>query len=440
MIIHNARILTLDSANRVIDSGALRIRPDGAIDWLRSGELNRHDPPHDEQVIDARGRLLMPALINCHTHLYSTLARGLSLSSPPPRNFTGILRKLWWKLDRALSSEDIYYSALVALIDSARSGVATVVDHHSSPGTCALSLDVLAAALRQSGLRGALCYEVSARNGLAAAREAIAENVRFIDKSRSMHDDRLAAAFGLHASFTLPDRVLRECVEANQSLSAPFHIHLAEDRCDVDDSRRRYGKSPARRLFDLGILNQRTIAAHCVHVSASDVALLARCGASVIHNPQSNCNNAVGIAPLARLLRQGVLVGLGSDAYSPRLWEEFLTAGHLLKLRARDPRESGAFTVLLNNREIVKKLFGWNLGRIEPGTSADLMLLDYYPPTALTADNVIGHVTFGIAHATVHSLLVNGNFVLRDHECVTLDEPAICEEARIRAGKLWRRM
>jgi len=440
MIIHNARILTLDSANRVLDSGALRIRPDGAIDWLRSGELNRRDLPHDEQVIDARGRLLMPALINCHTHLYSTLARGFSLPGRPPANFTEILRKLWWKLDRALSPEDIYYSALVALIDSAKSGVATVLDHHSSPGSCALSLDVLAAALRESGLRGALCYEVSARNGPAAARNAIGENVRFIDKSRSIHDNRIAAAFGLHASFTLPDRILRECVEANQSLAAPFHIHLAEDRCDVDDARRRYGKTPARRLFDLGILNQRTIAAHCVHVTASDISLLARSGANVIHNPQSNCNNAVGIAPLSRLLRQGVLVGLGSDAYSPRLLDEFMTAGHLLKLHSRDPRASGSFPAFLNNRQIVKKLFGWNIGRIEPGASADLMLLDYYPPTALTAENVIGHVIFGISHATVHSLLVNGNFVLRDRECVTLDESAICEEARIRARRLWRRM
>ena len=122
------------------------------------------------EVIDAQGKLLMPALINCHTHLYSTLARGISLPGRAPRNFPEILKKLWWRLDRALNLDDVYYSALVGLIDSAKCGVGTLVDHHSSPNACAGSLDRIEQAFREVGLRGVLCYETSDRNGATRAR------------------------------------------------------------------------------------------------------------------------------------------------------------------------------------------------------------------------------------------------------------------------------
>src|SRR5213082_937294 len=142
MIITNARVLTFDTANRVLDSGSVEIRADGTIGAVRqSAGSDRGDDTH--------GRLLMPALINCHTHLYSTLARGILLPGPPPANFQEILKKLWWRLDRALTADDVYYSALVSLIDSAKSGVGTIIDHHSSPSVCAGSLDQIERAFHQ---------------------------------------------------------------------------------------------------------------------------------------------------------------------------------------------------------------------------------------------------------------------------------------------------
>src|ERR1019366_694789 len=135
MILPNARILTFDSADRVLDSGSVEILADGAIGFVRGGRAL------DSKAVDLQGRLLMPALINCHTHLYSTLARGMHLPGPPPADFADVLKKLWWRLDRALTEEDVYYSALVGLMDSARCGVGTVIDHHASPNACAGSLD-----------------------------------------------------------------------------------------------------------------------------------------------------------------------------------------------------------------------------------------------------------------------------------------------------------
>jgi putative selenium metabolism protein SsnA len=431
VILTNARVLTFDRRNRVLNSATVVIRPDGTI-----GAVTRARRPvtPGEEVVDAGGRLLMPALINCHTHLYSTLARGITLPGRPPKNFPEILRKLWWRLDCALNPDDIYYSALVGLIDSAKAGVGTLVDHHSSPNACAGSLDRIEQAFREVGLRGVLCYETSDRNGARRADEGFRENVRFIERIRNRaNDGMIGASFGLHAAFTLGDRTLARCVEADRTLAAGFHIHVAEDQCDA---------SAIERLARAGALDSRTLAAHCLHVSTNDIATLARRGANVVHNPQSNCNNAVGAARLPELMERGIRVGLGSDGYSPRMWDEFKTAFHVQKLRAGDPRVGYAeayAAAFLNNREIARNVWGMEIGRIETGARADLVLVDYFPPTPLVADNLFGHLLFGISNAPVDMLLVNGRAIVRDRRCVTLDERAVAEKAAIQARSLWRR-
>jgi cytosine/adenosine deaminase-related metal-dependent hydrolase len=179
-----------------------------------------------------------------------------------------------------------------------------------------------------------------------------------------------------------------------------------------------------------------------VHVTAADIAALARYHINVVHNPQSNCNNAVGVARLPEMVRQGVLVGLGSDGYTARMWEEFKTAFHVQKLRAGDPRVAYAeayAAALLNNRTIARKVWGMDIGRIETGAKADLILVDYFPPTPLNRYNLFAHVLFGISNAPVDSLIVNGRYVLRDRQCVTVDEREIAEKAAARARVLWKR-
>jgi putative selenium metabolism protein SsnA len=434
--------------------------------------------------VDLAGRLLMPALINCHTHLYSTLARGMHVPGPPPvrkrirddaanpgqtpnfrrslpeigclsqglprgtrsplvvppmrlstglppADFPAILKKLWWRLDRAIDEEDVYYSALIGLIDSARCGVGTVIDHHASPSACAGSLDSVERAFHEVGLRGATCYETSDRNGRRGAQAGIRENVRFLERVRP--GAQVGGMFGLHASFTLSDRTLAACVEANQSLAAGFHVHVAEDVCD---------RLAVRRLCQAGVLDQKALAAHCIHIAAAERAMLARRRVNVVHNPQSNCNNAVGIANLPALFRLGVRVGLGSDGYSPRMWDEFKVATHLQKVRASDARVGGAeayAALFSNNRDIVKQIWGTEVGRIESGARADLLLVDYHPPTPLDSSNLFGHLLFGVSNAPVDSLMVNGRWVLRDGRCVNLDERAIAEKAAARAKAMWER-
>jgi len=277
-------------------------------------------------------------------------------------------------------------------------------------------------------MRGATCYETSDRNGRGSTQEAIGENVRFIE--RCQRGGLVGAGFGLHAAFTLSDRTLAACAEANQSLEAPFHIHVAEDACD---------RGAVERLDATGILNSRTLAAHCIHVSAAERAMLARHGVNVVVNPQSNCNNAVGTAEPEGLARRGLVVGLGSDGYTPRIADEFRTALLLAKLRSRDPRR-GYVAALANNRTIVQKLWGFDVGRIETGAAADLTVFDYYPPTPLTAGNALSHFLFGIAYAPVDSLIVNGKYVLREKHLAQVDERRVMRRAAARARALCERL
>ena len=425
MILTNARILTFDATNRVLDSGSVEVLADGSIGFVRPGRAL------DAHAVDLAGRLLMPALINCHTHLYSTLARGMRVPGPPPADFPSTLKQLWWRLDRALTEEDVYYSALTGLIDSAHSGVGTVIDHHASPNAWAGSLDSIERAFHQVGLRGATCYETSDRNGIRGARAGMGENVRFLERVRP--GAMVGGMFGLHASFTLGDRTLAACLEANQSLGAGFHVHVAEDACD---------RGAVRRLSAAGVLDSNSLAAHCIHITAAERATLARRRVNVVHNPQSNCNNAVGIANLPALVRLGTRVGLGSDGYSPNMWEEFKVATQLQKLRARDSRVGGAeayAALFSNNREIVKQVWGTEIGRIAPGARADFVLLDYLPPTPLDSANLPGHLLFGVSNAPVHSLMVDGQWVLREGHCVNLDEREIAEKSAACAKALWER-
>jgi len=429
MWIKNARILTFDDANTVIDVGAVCM--EGGV----FTQVGRSAASPVADAFDARGMLLMPALINAHTHLYSTLARGMPLPGKAPRNFPEILKKLWWRLDRALNPDDVYYSALVGIIESAKAGVGTLVDHHSSPNACAGSLDRIAQAFEEVGLRGCLCYETTDRNGATKARAGIAENVRFIERIHRRQHPLLHASFGLHASFTLKEATLRRAVEAGLGLDSGFHIHVAEDRCDVLDCKQRFRRTPVGRLVAEGVLAEKSLAAHCVHVNAADMAALARHRVNVVHNPQSNRNNGVGTAKVAEMTKAGVLVGLGTDGYSPRLWEEFKSACQTQRL----PAHQAYALAFLNNRQILKKIWGMELGRITTGALADFVLLDYHPPTPMLAGNLFGHLLFGIAQAPVEALVVHGKFVVRDGICVNVDEAAVAERARAQARRLWER-
>jgi len=447
MLVTNGTLITLGEENEVIPDGAVLIRDGYIADIGPTAELAAKYP--DEEILDAEGKLVMPGLICAHTHFYGAFARGMAIPGEPPKNFPEILQKLWWRLDKALTYEDIRYSALVCLADAIRHGTTTLIDHHASPNAIGGSLDVIAEAVEEAGVRVCLCYEVSDRDGKEKARAGIKENERFIRKIKGglmgARGGLVGATFGLHASLTLSDETLEECAALAKELGVGFHIHVAEDVADVEDSLEKSGLRVVERLERLGILGPKTIAAHCVHINEREMDILRETGTKVAHNPRSNMNNAVGVAPVPEMLGRGVTVGLGNDGFGGNMFAEMHAAYLVHKLAQGDPRAMGADQVLRmafqNNAQIASLFWPEHpLGELSVGACADVILVDYRPPTPLTADNFPWHIIFGVDGTQVETTIVGGGVLMKGRELLTLDEEEIYAKARELAAKVWRRI
>lgn len=397
-----------------------------------------------DRVVEAEGKVVMPGLVNAHMHLYSTLVRGLSKAAPS-RDFQEVLRNLWWRLDRKLTLDDVEVSAEVALLDAVRKGTTTLVDHHASPGAVRGSLNRIASAVRRTGLRACLCYEVSDRDGTRAIEEGLEENAVFARACADGGDPQLRALFGLHAAFTLSDATLGRAAALARDLGTGmgFHVHLAEAASDVEQSRTRHGGTPVARLAAHGILRPGSVAAHAVHLDATDLELLARSGAFVAHNPQSNLNNAVGIADVLALVRHGVPVGLGTDAMTVGMLEELRVGLWAQHLRQSNPscgfaELTGALFV--QNPALATRLWGFPLGTLAEGAAADVILVDYDPPTPLDDGTVLGHLVFGISQAVVDTTICGGRVLMQGKQLAPeLDEAGVAARSRVLARKLWER-
>jgi putative selenium metabolism protein SsnA len=437
ILIKNAILVTMEEPNRILTNHAILV--EGGI--IQKILPQKSATRIKARTIDAAGKIVMPGFINAHTHFYSSLARGLT-GTAPAKNFRQVLSHLWWRLDRSLTLEDCRVSALVAGIDAIRHGTTTVFDHHASPHAVAGSLDAIAEAVRDLGLRACLCYEVSDRDGRKTAEAGIEENVRFLDRCRDGGESHLRALFGLHASFTLGARTLRRCVSAAAPRGAGFHIHCAEDAMDQRITKKYFIRSVVQRLSDEGILGPKTLCAHAVHLDDREWNLLARSGTVVIHNPQSNMNNAVGIMDLAQATRKRVLVGLGTDAMTGNMLEELRGAIWAQRLRQKDP--SAAFgtaidVLIRNNQEIANRFFP-KIGQLKEGWQADILCIDYKPPTEFNAASFPGHLAFGLSQAAVDMTMIGGKILMQDRKLLCLDEEKVAAEARMRSAALWSRL
>jgi len=440
LLVGNGRLITHDDRSPFLEDGAVAIIG-GLIEAVGPTAALRDAYP-DARFLDAHGRVIMPGLINTHTHLYSAFARGMALKDTAPRNFEEILERLWWRLDKALTLDDVYWGAMVGMIDCIRNGVTTIFDHHASPHAVAGSLFRIAEAAQQTGLRSCLCYEVSDRDGSKVAAQGIEENRSFIESCRQAQGGRLRGLFGLHASFTLSDETLLRCREAAAACDAGFHVHTAEALSDVEHCLREHGKRVVERWNDLGILGDRTLAAHCVHVNEREIHLLRDTRTNVVHNPESNMANAVGCAPVPQMLRRGVPVGLGTDGFTADMFESMKAANLLEKHHSRDPRTGWAEPPQMlfhKNAEIATGCFGQQVGKLVPGAAGDVILVDYDPPTPLCPCNLNSHILFGFSGRAVATTIIGGDVVMENRKLRTIDEQAVMADARAAAAKLWKR-
>ncbi len=433
----NGIVATLGENNQVIWNASVVTEGENVAAVGSSAEMRQRFP--EASVVDCAGKIILPGFICTHHHFYSTMARGMAIPGEPASNFVEILERLWWKLDMALSDEDITLSAQIPMIECIRNGTTTIIDHHASPAMRDGSLDLIENAVRGAGLRASLCYEVSDRNTPGGG---IAENDRFIRKI-GKGDGQIAAMMGLHASFTLSDETLEKCVGIAQDAGVGCHIHVAEDAADREDAIEKYGVPTVHRLEKLGVTGEKSIFVHCVHIDESEMDRIASTGTVVVHNPESNMNNAVGVTRLFDLLRRGILVGLGTDGMSSDMLSQMRCAYLLHRLANRDPRVAfleAPQLLLQNNAKISERQFGLRLGEIAPGRPADLAILDYQPPTPLSEANFLGHLIFGLVDATVDTTVCRGRILMQGKKVLALDEERLAARSRELAPKMWARL
>jgi putative selenium metabolism protein SsnA len=441
MIITNANIITCEDPNRIIENGSILIQGDTILD-IKDEPVTKIDYPQEE-VVDAGGQYVMPGSICAHTHFYGAYSRGMSIPGKPAADFPEILDKLWWKLDKALDHEAVYYSALVSMLDAIRHGTTTLIDHHASPNAIDGSLDDIAQAALESGLRISTCYEVTDRDGKGKAKAGIDENIRFIKRYQAGElPERIFPTFGLHASLTLNDDTLEHCA-ASIPQGFGVHIHVAEHQVDEFDSLYRSGKRIIERLDSFHILNSHVLIVHAVHIDAKEMQIIKEQEAWVSHQPRSNMNNAVGLPQVESMLHMGIPVCLGNDGFSNTMWDEWKAAYFAHKLIHRDPRRMGADSIArmawTNNANLVKKLSGSEVGILRKGAKADLIFVDYKPYTPLTAGNLPWQLIFGFQNSMITATVVDGKFLMRDGKILVLDEEKIIHDALRLAPVVWER-
>ena len=436
----NGRLITRDPQQPYFEKGAVAFEGTKIVAVGEEAALCARYP--DAKRIDAKGGVIMPAFINAHTHIYSALARGLSIVGNNPTNFYEVLDGTWWAIDRKLTLKGTKASADALYIDCIKQGVTTIFDHHASYCEIPGSLFEIAKSAKEFGIRSCLCYEVSDRDGEEKCLQAIQENADFITYCEKENDPMLKAMFGGHALFTISDKTFDRMVAANNGRTG-YHIHVSEGMNDVYDSLLNYGRRPVQRLQDHGILGEKTILGHCIHVNTAEMDIIKATDTMCVNNPESNMGNAVGCSPILQLYKKGILAGLGTDAYTNDMLESIKVALTIQRHNACMPNVGWCeVTDMLfkNNAKMAARTGFPTLGVLAPGAAADVIVMDYKPFTPFSDANIDGHMLFGMTGRQCQTTMINGKILMKDRVLTEIDEEAVNAKILEASKKLWGKL
>jgi cytosine/adenosine deaminase-related metal-dependent hydrolase len=431
LIVHGT-LITLGKSDQLIEDGGLRITDEMITAVGPSEDLLRRFP--GEETLHAAGMLVMPGLIDAHTHTHNIVFRGAAV---PREEVPALWDSVPRGRDALLTYEVIRYATLAHCIEALRSGVTALFLEQMAAQTINLSLDAVAEPILQAGLRAMICYQVSDRLSLSHAREAVEENARF---ARQIQREKLlACSMGLDSCTSLSNDSLRAAVGTAAVVDIGFHVDVAARREHPRECLSRYGMRPVERLRKFGALGPRTAGVNCLYISPEETDLLHRSGASVIYTPRSNMLGYVGPAPISDMWQRGLVVGLGTDGVDSSLRAEMQVAYLLGRYGPGSPvtpRQVGQMA-LQHNPSLASRIFRARLGELAVGALADVVLVRYPSPTPLTRENMPLHFLWGHAGSTVDTVLVGGRTLLRHGELQTLDEYAILGHCRALARKAW---
>lgn len=435
-IVKDAFVVTMDAQRNVIPDGAVAMEGDRVLDV---GETRSIVQAHSaDRVISARGAIVTPGFICAHTHLYGVLLRGATISLPPPTDFTQNLQRVWWPMDQAMGRNDAYASALMSSFELLRTGTTTFADTFSGPNAIDGVLDSIERGVDEVGIRGLLAFEVTERRSAEEGARGLEENVRFIRKPKA---GRCSGMMSLHASFTLSDALIERAADVARELKAPLTMHASEGRGDLYHNLERYGLRTVERLSYLGFLGPDVVLAHAVHVNDDELRLLKRSGTNVAHNPMSNMINAVGVSPVDEMLELGVNVALGNDGYIFDVFENMRCAYLVHRLRKEDPRAISPLQVVEMATVNAARAYGLEeLGSLERGKKADLVIIRPRLPTPLTPESVYGHLVNSVRGSDVDVVIVGGETLLEGGMPKKVDPVRCAKASQEAAAALWARL
>lgn len=439
--INNATILTMNSSNEIINNGAVLIEGN-KIEKIGLSKNLDQDYSSSDVIIDASGKVVMPGLICGHMHFYSAFATGMPLP-PFPKGFIEVLENLWWKLDKALLKDGVFYSALLGYLQAVKHGTTTVIDHHASPSYIRGSLDLIEKAAREINVRSNLCYEVTDRNGHEEAIEGLKENEEFLKNHHNSSNKLVTGLLGLHASFTLEDTTLELAKEIIKKYETGVHIHVAEGKADVEHAKKHFNMTPVERLNKFELLTNKSVLAHCIHIDEGDYAILKQKMPNIMHQPRSNMNNAVGTLDILKLLKNNIPFGMGTDGMSADMKAE-LIVGALIHKHQSQNNTIGSQEIVdalfKFNPKVINRLFDIQTGMIKENSQADILISSYRPKSPVNANNVTGHILFGSIHESIDTTIVDGKIVYQENKVMNVNESDIIKKAQEVAVDTWNRL
>lgn len=391
-----------------------------------------------EKIIDLSGKYISPGLVCAHNHFYSALARGIVANIKPSDDFIGILQHLWWKLDRALDEESLYYSGIIGALEAVKCGTTSVIDHNASPAFISGSHQLLKECFEKAGLRGILCYEVTCRNGQEETERGIRETEDFINSLAAGHSGELPlieAAVGAHASFTLDDSTLERLSGIVRTSGRGLHVHAGEDKYDAAWTHHSADMDIMERFGKYGLITNKSVFAHGVNLTERDLDLINSRDAFLVHNARSNMNNSVGYLNKIGTVKN---IALGTDGIGSDMIEEFKFAFFKHKDAGGSMWPDDFMRMLNSGNELMSRYFNIKFGEISKGAAADITIYDYKTPTPLNENNIGGHFAFGLSSRDVESVIINGK-VVYENRAFPFDTAAIYEKAACAAERLWNK-
>ncbi|TVQ88253.1 MAG: amidohydrolase [Bacteroidetes bacterium] len=419
LIIHDAMILTMNPTHEVFADGAIAIINDRILEIGNTVDILEKYTANE--IIDGSGKMIMPGLINTHTHVPMTIFRGYADDMPLHE----------WLYDyifpvesEFVNSENVGLGTKLALAEMLRSGTTTFNDMY-------YHIEDIANVVDSVGMRAVLSESVidfpapnspTPEDGLKTAEGLI--------KKWGNHP-RITISVSAHALYSCSPELIQSAKALADKYNVPFNIHVAETRKEFDAILKDFGLTPVGYLDKLGVLGKNVIAAHGVHLTPEDISILAERGVSVAHNPECNMKLASGVAPVPELLKAGVKVGLGTDGVASNndldLFDEMNTAAILHKLNSNDPSVMDALTVVEMATMGGARVLGMEneIGSLEPGKKADILIIDMLQPHAHPIYNIYSLLVYSMKAADVESVIIDGKFVMRDRKILNLDEKAL---------------